>query len=698
MEKDPDSTLPNEQAFQKNVGQLQLAFGATHQGWFEINLRTGQAVVNEQYAIMLGYSPAGFQESLDAWYLRVHPEDLLTVRAVYRDYALGKRADYLVEFRERTRTGEWIWILSVAAFVAFDNEGKPLRLAGTRLDISARKQAEAAAVAGELRYRLLLEHSMDAILQSEADGRIISANPAACALFRATESELMQSRCDDFLDVSDHRLTAISTTRIETGQARGEVWMRRLDGTRFEAEIATALYTDRDGTVITSLFVQDITARKKAAAEINWLAYFDQLTGLPNRSWLMAHLDTACREARAGGRVDALLFLDMDRFKHVNDVRGHGGGDTLLKCVADRIRTTLGTRGTAGRLGGDEFVIHIAGVGDSFADGGTTALAIAHEISLAIQAPVALDGQPYRETVSIGVTLFPKADETANDLLREADTAMYRAKGAGRNQVILFEPAMQAELERQLGLKRDLALALHHDELQLHCQPQVDRSGQLVGAELLLRWTQPERGQVSPAVFIPLAEESDLIVRIGCWVINAACALEVATRRRGLAVPLSINISPRQFRHPDFVAQVHHAIASTGANASRLVFEVTEGLFIEDMAEVVERMTTLGALGIRFSIDDFGTGYSSLAYLKQLPLHELKIDRRFVQGLPADRDDVAIVQSMLSIARHLDLRVVAEGVETAAQADFLSNAGCDCLQGYLFGRPAPLGQLLLMNG
>jgi EAL domain-containing protein (putative c-di-GMP-specific phosphodiesterase class I) len=319
---------------------------------------------------------------------------------------------------------------------------------------------------------------------------------------------------------------------------------------------------------------------------------------------------------------------------------------------------------------------------------------LAHEILLALQAPVEIDGQVYSETGSIGVTLFPKGTETANDLLREADTAMYRAKEAGRNRVVLFETAMHAELEFQLRLEHDLALALSRDGFQLHCQPQIGHAGDLVGAELLLRWTQAGRGEISPAIFIPLAEESDLIIRIGRWVIDAACNIEVRTRQQGLTIPLSINISPKQFKHPTFVSQVSDALVLTNACASRLIFEVTEGVLIEDMEQIVERMETLGALGIRFSIDDFGTGYSSLFYLKRLPLYELKVDRSFVEGLPTDADDVAIVQSVLSIAKHLQLRVVAEGVETREQADFLINSGCDCLQGYLFGKPVAVGQFL----
>ncbi|HEX8885558.1 MAG TPA: EAL domain-containing protein [Noviherbaspirillum sp.] len=699
MKNETDSTIRNQQAFQKNVAQLQLALGATHQGWFEINLPTGEAIVNEQYAIMLGYDPAGFKETLESWYLRVHPDDLLTVRATYRDYVTGMRPDYHVEFRERTSSDEWIWILSVGAIVAYDEQGRPLRFAGTRIDISARKQAERLQSEADRRLSFTLEAAKlgDFTLDLRTGVTLHSMQHDRCFGYASPiidwDYEIFLSH---IVEEDRHRINAIFQAAKAAGKDYEiEFQARWPDGTVRWLWSKGRFYLDKDGKPERAVgIVGDITERKQADAEINRLAYFDQLTGLPNRWWLIDHLDTACRQAQADNRVDALLFMDLDHFKRINDVRGHAVGDALLKCMADRIAERLGDRGTAGRLGGDEFVIHIENAAKEFESGREVALRLAHEILLALQAPVEIDGQVYSETASIGVTLFPKGAESANDLLRESDTAMYRAKEAGRNRVVVFETAMHAELEFQLGLEHDLTEALRRDELQLHCQPQIGHVGDLVGAELLLRWTQAERGEISPAVFIPLAEESDLIIRIGGWVIDAACKIEVKTRQQGLTIPLSINISPKQFKHPTFVSQVRDSILATNACATRLIFEVTEGLLIEDIEQIVERMKILGALGIRFSIDDFGTGYSSLSYLKRLPLYELKIDQSFVEGLPIDADDVAIVQSILSIAKHLQLRVVAEGVETKEQADFLINAGCECLQGYLFGRPIAVARFL----
>lgn len=681
-------------SFQETIERLQTSLAATHQGWFDLDLITGRAIVNEQYALMIGYEPRNFVESLQSWHARIRPEDLPRVESIFRDYAAGRRPDYRVEFRERTYCGEWIWILSVGAIVDRDHDGKPVRLVGTRLDITERKRAEAAKVISEARFGLLLENSMDAIIQATADGHLISANPAACTLFRATETALLQLHCDDIVDRTDPRIEPILSTRSRTGRARGEVRMVRADGTCFEAEATTALYQGHDGAMVTSLHLRDITERQRHQAEIESLAYVDSLTGLPNRIKLMQVLDAAHASKAVGSRVDALFLLDLDQFKLINDTRGHAVGDEFLKKVAARVREAVGNQDTVARFGGDEFVIHSSNIAAEITSGTFAAIGLGQAVCHAVQQPIEIAGQIYVATCSVGVTLFPKSEQQVNDLLREADIAMYHAKAAGRNQVAMFESKMHVELESRLQLEHDLSLAIEREELELHFQAQVDCVGEIVGGEILLRWQHAHRGHVPPDIFIPLAEESDLIFRIGAWVIEAACTIEVQMRQQGLALPLSINISPKQFRHPDFVMHVKKTISSTKAHGSQLIFEVTEGLLIEDVEEIVARMNELKKIGVRFSIDDFGTGYSSLSYLKRLPLYELKIDKQFAQDVPVDADDVAIVHSILSVAKHLGLRVVAEGVETQEQADFLCAAGCDTLQGYLYARPVPIAAFL----
>jgi len=429
---------------------------------------------------------------------------------------------------------------------------------------------------------------------------------------------------------------------------------------------------------------------QRAATALNRLAYFDELTGLPNRRLLMDRLGHTLAAARRAPLSGALLYLDLDRFKNINDARGHAAGDALLVAVGQRLGTRLRDEDTVARLGGDEFVILSTAPAHDPETDARTAMAVAGKVREAFDQPFTVQDQPYQVSVSIGVVLLGHADQTAEELLRDADTAMYRAKAGGRNRIAFFEAAMQREVEEHLALESELAQAISQDQLSLHLQSQMNAQGTVVGVELLLRWTHPVLGPVTPARFIPIAEETSLIVRLGDWVLEQACRTQLRLHAAGFEVPLSLNVSPRQFHQGDFVERVLAVLDRTGANPRMLVFEVTESLLLENLERTIPRMDALAARGIRFSVDDFGTGYSSLAYLKRLPLHELKIDRSFIQDTPADPNDTAIVQMILSMASHLGLKVVAEGVETRAQADFLAANGCDAMQGYYCARPQPL--------
>jgi diguanylate cyclase (GGDEF)-like protein len=430
------------------------------------------------------------------------------------------------------------------------------------------------------------------------------------------------------------------------------------------------------------------------SADIHRLAFFDVLTGLPNRRLLMDRIDKLLASSERGGTWSAVMFIDLDRFKTINDARGHAIGDALLCNAAARLSRLMRKADTVARIGGDEFVVLLGHLSAEPQGATHAALLVAEKIRAAIAEEFEIEGQSYNSTASIGVTMLPKAGQTAQDLLREADTAMYRAKSEGRNGIAFFEKAMQAEVERRLSMERDLAAALAAGELQMHVQAQVDRDGRTVGGELLMRWPQPDGSMVPPNVFIPVAEESGLIVALGAWALRQACAAVLQLNAAGLPMPLSVNVSPTQFRQADFVAQVQRALADSGAPAAMLILEVTEGLLIDKMDDTITRMHQLAALGLRFSIDDFGTGYSSLAYLKKMPLYELKIDRSFIIDTPDDANSRALVQSILAMAGHLGLRVVAEGVETQAQADFLVAHDCACMQGYLYARPMPLAALI----
>ena len=441
---------------------------------------------------------------------------------------------------------------------------------------------------------------------------------------------------------------------------------------------------------------RDITERRNAAEAIHRLAFYDVLTGLPNRRLLMERLDRMIVAAQDAGILGAVLYVDIDNFKTVNDARGHAVGDQILHIASGRLVTAVGAQGSVARLGGDEFVVLLDDLGPDACIATARALAVAERIRSALAEKMLIDDQRYYATSSIGAALTARLPsvETVHDLLREADTAMYHAKARGRNGVVMFEAGMLRDAERRLTLERDLGLALENQELAMHFQLQVDGAQQPCGAELLMRWHRPDGGSVPPDQFIPVAESSGLIVPLGDWALRQACLAWHALAAIGQPLPLSVNVSPIQFRQPDFVTRVEAILADTGVPPGQLIFEVTEGLLVDRLDQTIDRMRQLTALGIRISVDDFGTGYSSLSYLTRMPLYELKIDQGFIRDTPHDKNGTAIVQSVLAMAGHLGLRVVAEGVETEAQAEYLAHHGNACMQGYLFHRPMPLDELL----
>jgi diguanylate cyclase (GGDEF)-like protein/PAS domain S-box-containing protein len=488
-------------------------------------------------------------------------------------------------------------------------------------------------------------------------------------------------------------LARIAAAMARAQPARAELLNYNKAGKAYWVEAELVPFTDADGRQTHWVAVErEIDERKQSEADIHRLAFYDVLTGLPNRRLLMDRIGHLLAAAPRDHTISALMFIDLDHFKHINDARGHATGDALLRLAGERLAQLMRKADTVARIGGDEFVVLLAHLADDLDSAARAAAQVAEKIRAAIARDFEIGAQSYHCSASIGVTLLPKTGQQAHDLLREADIAMYRAKAEGRNGIAFFEAAMQEGVERRLTLERALARALDTEQLRMHVQPQVDRHGRVTGAELLMRWPQPDGGFIAPVVFIPIAEESGLIVRLGHWALREACraARVLAQAQAGQAIPLSVNVSPAQFRQPDFATRVQAALAEHGTPAGALILELTEGLLIDQRDASLARMRELADLGIRFSIDDFGTGYSSLSYLTSMPLYELKIDKRFIDDTPRDARDTAIVQAILAMARHLGLRVVAEGVETQEQADFLVAHDCDGLQGFLYARPMPL--------
>ena len=494
------------------------------------------------------------------------------------------------------------------------------------------------------------------------------------------------------------RAPASCSAKSPTASTRDGFWRGELPAQRSSGEIFptwTTVATVRGASGETTHYVitmTDVTDRKRAEKEIVNLAYYDRLTGLPNRRLLRDRLEQALAGSARSGRHGALLFIDLDNFKLVNETSGHEVGDQLLVEVARRLEACLGAAGGAARVGGDEFVALVEDLSENPHEAAALAKKTGEAILAALNAPYALPSGVRHSSPSIGVAMFSGGGDTCEELLKQADIAMYEAKAAGRNALRFFDPDMQATLAARAEAEAALRLAIRERRFVLHYQPQVDCDGEWIGAEALLRWAHPERGLVAPGEFIPLAEETGLILPIGRWVLETACQRLKAWSgdRRSRDLHLSVNVSARQFSQPDFVEQVAETLRATGAPAERLVLELTESVMLDDVAGAADKMNALKALGVGFAVDDFGTGYSSLAYLTRLPLDQIKIDRSFVRNLPGSANDAAVAHTIITLAESLGLAVIAEGVETEAQRRFLERHGCPSFQGFLFGKPMPI--------
>jgi diguanylate cyclase (GGDEF)-like protein len=448
-------------------------------------------------------------------------------------------------------------------------------------------------------------------------------------------------------------------------------------------------------TMLVCLLFQDYEEKEKTRASIERLAYYDTLTGLPNRTLLIDKLNRTLSAYKQIEYTGALILINLDRFKTLNDARGHATGDILLRAVASRLSMLLGEDDTLARMSADEFAILLQHTGQDTSTIPEFARAMADKVHISLKFPLHVATDEIAIATSIGVAMFPhNPDDTASDVLRRANTAMHRAKQNGGNQSVFFEQSMTSAVEQRFRIERELRSAINAGELRLYLQSQVTASGAIVGAEALIRWQHPERGLIPPASFIPVAEETDLIAEVGHWVMTEACKILARDEMLGRPLRLSINVSPRHFRQSGFVTETKRILADTGADPSHLTLEITEGLLIDNVNDVIAKMIELTTLGIHFSVDDFGTGYSSLSYLKRLPIDELKIDKTFVQDAPTNPDDAALVESILAIAKHMQLDIVAEGVETQEQADFLTRRADIIYQGYLFGKPEPSDQWL----
>jgi diguanylate cyclase (GGDEF)-like protein/PAS domain S-box-containing protein len=607
------------------------------------------------------------------------------------------------------KTPDWvIWAIlgllallcaTVAVLIKLRNLNQKLTL-----EIGERAQAESARHESEMKYRELVDNANAIILRSGLDGTITYFNEFAERFFGYTAEEILGRHVIGTI-VPERE----SNTETDLSKMVGEILahpenfehnenenMTR-DGRRVWVRWANKVIVDAQKRPIgISSIGQDITESKLAEETIRNLAFFDALTHLPNRRLLLDRLRQALAMSARTLNHGALLFIDLDNFKLLNDSHGHDLGDQLLLEVATRLLSCVREGDSVARLGGDEFVVMLEDVGVSAEDAVSHVETVTEKILELLARPYHLSKLEHHSTASVGIALFQDKSLGIDELLRRADLAMYQAKASGRNTHRFFDPAMQAMVESRTRMEAELRRAIQREELMFHYQPQVNADGKMIGVEALARWQHPERGWVSPIDFIGLAEETGLIIPLGQQLLGQACAqFRVWSSAPDTAdLSISINISARQFHHPDFVPMVLDNLAACEVKPNRLMLEITESLLLENIDETVTKMHLLKAHGIRFSIDDFGTGYSSLAYLKRLPLDELKIDRSFVADLASDENDAAICAAFISLAHLLGLRVVAEGVETETQRHFLSTVHhCDAMQGYLFSKPVPADQI-----
>ncbi|TXH20177.1 MAG: EAL domain-containing protein [Gammaproteobacteria bacterium] len=544
------------------------------------------------------------------------------------------------------------------------------------------RQQEALKLAAKV-----FEASHDAIVIAEASGKIVAVNPSGVNLTgvshpasrdMALRELLMDPEAGDFWPQVDARLG-------RDGRWSGEVWHRRADGGVTPVRLLVVRMMDLAGTGWHDVcFLRDLSERMADKRRIEELVLSDSLTGLPNRLLLARRFEQAMQGADAvAGSGFSVLFIDLDRFKHINDSMGHLFGDRVLLQVAQRLGRGLRPGDTLARLGGDEFVVLLAGCT------GTSAEVTAHQILADLSQPFEVDGLRFTLTASIGIARYPDDGRSTDDLIKHADTAMYAVKELGRSGVRFYCASMNADLLSRVKLDHAMREALEKGAFRLVYQPQVPVAGlQWVGVEALIRWTDPELGEVSPGQFIPVAEETGFIVEIGNWVLDEAAKQAARWRASGLSVPVAVNVSALQFQQSDFVSRVSAALARNGLPGQGLELELTESILVKDAEDALDKLHRLAQMGIRLSVDDFGTGYSSLAYLKRFPIHKLKIDRSFVNGLPRDESDAAIVKAIVEMGHAMKLKVIAEGVEREEQRAALYALGCDEYQGFLFARPA----------
>jgi len=810
-----------EQALKDSQERLDLALDSAQLGTWDWHIPSGMLYGSARAAQLHGLEATPFHESFDQFFEGVPDDDRDSMRDAYRSLREGPAGNYQLTYRVQLPDGSSRYLESRARLYR-DENGVPLRMAGTLLDITDQVEREQRLVASEEKFATLFQVSPDPICVTRHDtGQFIEINSSFTQTFGWSAHEVIDRSAEDIglwsasaktlqqmeeaireqglnnvaihvrhkdgqtltCVISSRQINVgeqpciVTTLRDITQQQRSEAALKaseekfakafhsspdaititernsgrylevndgfcRLTGYRADEVLGRTVYEvgiwaeekqrssllaelqlkgrvhhqemlgrNKRGDLLTVevsvepitlnesacllLTARDVSLLKNAEAQIRHLAYHDPLTNLPNRALLMDRLSQQIALLKRHNLRGALMFLDLDHFKHINDSLGHPVGDTVLKIITARLEASVRLEDTVARLGGDEFVVLLSGLEGSRSDVSDQVYQLADTIRELLSEPMFLDGQRLQVTPSIGIALIPDHGSTPTDLLKRADIALYRAKDSGRNTAQMYHNTMQKAASERLRMETDLRLALSRNEFRLHFQPQVDARGdRIVGAEALVRWNHPELGAQPPNEFIKVLEDSGLILEVGTWILDEACKTFQHLIEKGLVNPqkfsLCVNISPRQFRQNDFVERVENSLASCNLPCSLLKLEITEGIVIQNLEDTINKMRRLKKLGVSFAMDDFGTGYSSLTYLKRLPVDTLKIDQSFIRDATSDPNDAEIIRAIVAMARSLDLKIIAEGVETAEQLEFLQGLECHFYQGYLHSPPLPV--------
>ena len=625
------------------------------------------------------------------WILALHPDDVDRTRATW-SHAIASGNVYVIEFRIMHKPSRQYRWQAVTAKPIKDEREEIVKWYGISTDIHDTKEAsEKAALLGQ-RLNSTLESMTDGFLMLDRDWRVLYINSAAeNCLQRSRSSLLGKVLWDEYGEMVGSKVYE-ACLRVAAAREHTDVEFE-YSSSESHRWYEIRMYPSEDGM---SMYWRDVTSRKNAEEEIQRLAFLDQLTGLPNRQLLHDRLQHAISMSSLSQRQGALMFIDLDNFKELNDMHGHGHGDLLLQQVAKRLASCMRESDTVARFGGDEFIVVLEELSEDPIEAAMQAKVFAEKILNALRQPYDVAGIQHTVTPSIGVAMFNEKPSRMDELLKWADLAMYRAKASGRDTICFYDRNMEAAVREKIALESDVRESVRDSLFTLQYQPQFDQNGRTIGAEALVRWRHPVRGNVPPSVFIPVAEETGLILPLGKWILRTACTQLKEWEKELHTVPLtlSVNVSAKQFRHPTFVEDIISIVGEANIDPKKLKLELTESILVEDADEAVIKMEKLKEYGIDFSMDDFGTGYSSLAYLSRMPLTQLKIDKSFINDVPHNENDVSIVEAIIALARKLSLSVIAEGVETQQQLDFLAANGCNAYQGYFFSKPLDAQQFI----